>query len=364
MAGLEALIRWNHPTRGLLTAGEFIPRAEHASLIRDLGSWVLHRACAQLAAWDDLRPDAVPLTMAVNLSARQLDDPEIVATVRHALDESGIDPSRLILEVTETAVITDAEAASDVLRTLSASGVLVAIDDFGTGYASLTYLRRLPADIIKIDRSFVDGLGIEAEDTTIVAAVMGLARQLRLAVTAEGVETYQQLHLLREMGCAHAQGFLLATPLSRDQIPALFDTTWPISNAGGRMASPAAGPFRVVIADDDDDDRILLRRELERDGRFEVVGEAADGEAAVELTQARRPQLVILDLKMPRVDGLTALPRILVAAPGARIAFLSSYATPQSIEAGLAQGAIGFYTKGAPGLCDDLTRHLSAPAVG
>jgi predicted signal transduction protein with EAL and GGDEF domain len=186
MVGVEALVRWQHPQRGLLVPDDFVPLAERSNLILALGARVLGDACAQASRWQHDRAGR-PLFVSVNVSARQLDDPGFVAVVSDVLRTTGLDPANLCLEITETAVMANPAGAQQVIQPLQDLGVELAIDDFGTGYASLTYLRRLKAGAVKIDRSFVDGLGRELDDTTIVSAVIGLAHAMGLSVTAEGI---------------------------------------------------------------------------------------------------------------------------------------------------------------------------------
>ncbi len=211
MLGCEALARWHHPVGGLLEAGAFIELAEDSGLIIDLGAWVLTEACRQAGVWRRERPD-FPLTMRVNLSARQIAQSDLVDQVVTALEGAGIEPSSLCLEITETALMSDPAAGLKVLQDLHELGVELAIDDFGTGYSSLSYLKRFPVDVLKIDRSFVDGLGDDPDDTAIVTAIISLGRALGLRAVAEGVETRRQLDELRRLGCDRAQGFMFARP--------------------------------------------------------------------------------------------------------------------------------------------------------
>ena len=220
MAGVEALVRWQHPVRGLLGPDEFVPLAERTGAIVSLGAWVLGTACRQAAAWQAARVGQKPLVVSVNVSARQLDEPTFVQTVSQILADTRLDPASLCLEVTETAVMSNPAGVQQAGQALRDLGVRLSIDDFGTGYASLTYLRRLRASELKIDRSFVDGLGQELDDTTIVTAVIGLAHAMGLSVTAEGVETTEQLCMLRDMGCQKAQGYLMCRPVPADLLTA------------------------------------------------------------------------------------------------------------------------------------------------
>jgi EAL domain-containing protein (putative c-di-GMP-specific phosphodiesterase class I) len=208
--GVEALIRWQHPTRGLVQPDDFVPFAERSGLIVGIGAWVVHEACEQAAVWAAERQVPTPqLTISVNVSGRQLARRAgLLRAVSLALDESGVDPTSLVLEVTESALMDDAEAALRVLTELKTLGVQIAIDDFGTGYSSLVYLKRFPVDLIKIDRSFVAGLGRDHEDAAIVRSVIDLAHALGIATVAEGIETQRHLSMLQDLGCAYGQGYL------------------------------------------------------------------------------------------------------------------------------------------------------------
>lgn len=216
--GAEALVRWQHPTRGLLPPSEFIDVAEESGLVRELGAWVLREAVHQAARWNRDGAAASPVTMAVNLSTRQLSQPDIVELVASVLAESGFDPADLTLEITETALMHDARAAAVTLRRLKALGVRIAIDDFGTGYGSLTYLQQFPIDELKIDRSFVAQLGSDhdRENSAIVAACVQLAHAVGIDALAEGVETEAQRPVLIDLGCDLAQGYYFARPLTAE----------------------------------------------------------------------------------------------------------------------------------------------------
>ena len=214
---LEALLRWHHPRRGLVSPAEFIPLAEDLGLIVPIGQWVLEQACSQGRAFIERRPDR-PLVMSVNLSARQLQYKHLVRDVAAALKSSGLDPRYLKLEITETLLMRDIESTLSTLRQLKDLGIGIAIDDFGTGYSSLSYLKRLPVDTLKIDRSFVDGLGQDPQDSAIVRSVVSLAKTLSLTVTGEGIETSVQERELRALGCDRGQDFLFARPQSADDL--------------------------------------------------------------------------------------------------------------------------------------------------
>jgi diguanylate cyclase (GGDEF)-like protein/PAS domain S-box-containing protein len=212
LTGFEVLARWRHPDRGLLGPDQFLPMAEETGIINDVGSSILRASLAQLGQWRERVPSFSDLSIAVNVSSRQLLGGEFIEVVRDALAESGVPAGSLWLEITETALMADVKAASIALRELRGVGLHLSVDDFGTGYSSLTYLKRFPVEAIKVDRSFVNGLGIDNEDSTIVEAVVRLGHSLGLAVVAEGVETPLQLSRLRELGCDRGQGYLFGRP--------------------------------------------------------------------------------------------------------------------------------------------------------
>ncbi len=215
--GVEALVRWNDPERGLVHPSAFIPLAEESRIILPLGEWVLHEACTQMRAWLDAGLN-LPV-MAVNLSLRQFQQNDIVDSVRRVLSETGLDAGALELEITETAAMLNAETTVEVLQALRALGVSISIDDFGTGYSSLNYLKRFPITAVKIDRAFIRDLDTSESDAAIVSAVVGIARALKLRVIAEGVETEEQLSFLRRRDCDAAQGYLFSRPVSASALP-------------------------------------------------------------------------------------------------------------------------------------------------
>ncbi len=235
LSGFEALVRWQHPDRGLIGPAEFIGLAEETGLIVPLGIWVIETACRQLAAWQTTETATRQLTMSANLSPRQLAEPSLPEQVSHILDRTGIRRGSLWLEITETALMQDTESASSALRALRALGIHLAVDDFGTGYSSLSHLKRFPIEALKIDAAFINGLAHDPEDEAIVTAVVSLAHALGLSSTAEGVETPEQLAELLTLGCEHAQGNLFAEPR-----PAGLLTDDPIGHLG-RWARLADG---------------------------------------------------------------------------------------------------------------------------
>jgi diguanylate cyclase (GGDEF)-like protein/PAS domain S-box-containing protein len=224
MVGAEALIRWEHPERGLLSPDQFLPVAEESGLIVEVGAWAVGEACRRLRDWDRRNGGPAAFGLAVNLSARELTHPDVVSTVLSAVRRSALDPSRLTIEVTESTAMADRDSGFRALRELSEAGMRIAIDDFGTGYSSLDHLREMPADILKIDRSFVAGMAANSPDSALVAAAIAMGRALEMEVVAEGIETSEQVADLRELGCPLGQGFLFARPLPPEELDGLLET--------------------------------------------------------------------------------------------------------------------------------------------
>jgi diguanylate cyclase (GGDEF)-like protein len=230
ITGAEALLRWTHPTRGMVSPAQFIPVAEDCGLILPIGRWVLQEACRQAQAWVKA---GLPMTsMAVNISSMEFRDGDFLEGVLATLDNSGLDPKSLELELTESVLMKRAEYAASVLKTLRDVGVHVAVDDFGTGYSSLSYLRRFPIDALKIDQSFVRQITAVPDDTTIVDAMISMGRSLKLRVVAEGVETLEELKFLRSHLCDEAQGYYFSHPVLPQQFAALLKTGVPEADVG------------------------------------------------------------------------------------------------------------------------------------
>jgi EAL domain-containing protein (putative c-di-GMP-specific phosphodiesterase class I) len=217
MVGAEALVRWQHPVRGLISPDTFIPMAEETGLILPLSNWVLNAACEFAAQW----PPA--LFVSVNLSSTEFQRGNLVERVQHTLTERGFDPARLELEITESVMLDDAAGALDIMRALKRLGVRLSMDDFGTGYSSLSYLRTFPFDGLKIDRSFISRLSESEDDQSIIHAIVGLGRALSLTVTAEGIETQGQLDLLKSVSCDEGQGYFLSRPLDEAAFDSLIN---------------------------------------------------------------------------------------------------------------------------------------------
>jgi diguanylate cyclase (GGDEF)-like protein len=234
--GAEALVRWHHPTRGMVQPNDFIALAEETGLINPIGEWVLSTACAQLQSW--LSAGRPPMRIAVNLSVKQLLKKNFPDTVEQALADTGLAPSLLELEITESTLMENAQDTLEALHRLRSLGVRLSIDDFGTGYSSLSYLKRFPVDIIKIDRSFVRDVPHDADDASIVTGIIALAHSLRLDVVAEGVETEAQLQFLREQSCDLMQGYLLSPPLPAEKFERKFLSGKPAEREGGNHGLP------------------------------------------------------------------------------------------------------------------------------
>lgn len=330
ITGAEALLRWEDPARGLVPPLEFIPLAESTGLIVPIGTWVIEEACRQAAQWQRRMPRQPPLVVSVNVSARQF-GPELIDAVAAALAGAGTEPRQLCLEVTESVLISDTNAAIGTLNGLAALGVKLSIDDFGTGFSSLSYLKRFPLDELKIDKSFVDGLGHDANDNAIVAATVAMAHALNLSVVAEGVETADQLERLRVLGCQEVQGYFISRPGTADAFARLVADE---GASAGWAGSPDArdhpgrrhGLHRVLVVDDSAEVRQLARITLAAFG-FEV-SDAANGADALATARRTRPDCVILDVSMPGVSGIEVC-RALRADPvtaGCTIVMLTSSA--------------------------------------
>jgi len=242
LAGVEALVRWRHPTRGLLLPGEFIPVAEDSRLMLPLGRWVLAEACRQAAQWRLDHPAAHDLTLCVNFSSAQFTDPTLVGGVRETLADAGLPAERLVIELTETAFLRDTESMVERMMDLKALGVRLAVDDFGTGNASLRHLAKFPVDVLKVDRSFVSNIGIDRRQTAIAGSIIRLGEDLGMAVVAEGIETPDQLARLRQLGCDFGQGFYLGRPAPAEDLDPL------LRRPSGRDDHAGRGPVGEQLA--------------------------------------------------------------------------------------------------------------------
>jgi predicted signal transduction protein with EAL and GGDEF domain len=230
LAGFEALIRWNHPKRGLISPGEFVPLAEETGLVIPLGRWILYESCRQMREWQKKNPWTNSLQMSVNLSSKQFLAPDLVEQVFAALVATQLDPQNLKLEVTESHVMENSDKAVTMLNSLRDIGIEMSLDDFGTGYSSLSYLHRLPVNYLKIDRSFVSRMVESSENGEIVHTIIKLAQNLKMKVIAEGIETDEQLTKLKMLNCEYGQGYLFSKPLPPD-LASMFINNYTLENS-------------------------------------------------------------------------------------------------------------------------------------
>jgi len=334
VAGVEALIRWRHPERGLIPPGHFIPLAEESGLIVDIGDWVLREACRQARAWRDAA--LPPLRIAVNLSARQLRQDDLAERVAAALADAGVDAGCLEIELTESMVMQNLDTASRLLQRLKNLGVTLAMDDFGTGYSSLGYLRRFPFDTLKIDRSFVQDITTEPEDALIAVAVIAMAHSLGLKVVAEGVEAEAQMRYLQGHRCDEIQGYYYCKPL-----PAAAATDFLRMPPRLRLRDDLAGGRTLLIVDDEESVLASLKRLLRRSG-YRILA-AHSGEEALELLAINDVQVVLSDQRMPGMSGAELLARVKDLYPQTVRMVLSGYADLDAVTDAVNRGAIYKY---------------------
>jgi len=323
IVGMEALVRWRHPVRGLVSPMEFIPLAEATGLIVPLGEWVLRTACAQNRAWQQAGLSAV--AVAVNLSARQFEAQDIVATTRKVLSETGLDPSLLELELTESAAMGNAEAFVGMTEKLKDMAVTLSIDDFGTGYSSLSYLKRFALDRLKIDQSFVRDIVHDPDSAAIAMAVITLAHSLGLSVIAEGVETEAQLNFLRVRGCDEMQGYYFSKPLPAAEFEQLL-------REERKLALPDTDdPSAHTLLQVDDEPSILaaLTRQLRREG-YRILT-ATSARSGLELLATHDIAVVMSDQRMPEMSGTEFLAKVRAMYPETVRLILSGYTELRSI---------------------------------
>lgn len=333
VTGLEAQLRWNHPTRGLLEPAEFVPMLEQTGLMQGVGAWVLRSACLQLKAWTQAGHG--DLRMAVNLSMCQLTDADFPEQLRRLLNELELPPHQLVLELTESLLMPDPGLAEGLLRRLKGLGVQLSLDDFGSGYSSLSRLKRLPIDTLKVDRSFVQDISTDANDASIMRAIIGMAHSLRMAVVAQGVQTDAQLALLAAEQCDTVQGHLLGQPLPAQGASAFLAD-------GGCLAVqlPGRTPRQptLLLVDDEDSIVLALKRLLRREG-YRILS-ASSGVQGLELLAQNEVDVVLSDQRMPEMTGEEFLRRTKELYPDTVRIVLSGYADMQSIANAINQGAV------------------------
>ncbi len=333
IVGVEALLRWEHPTLGSIAPNRFIPIAEETGLIVAIGDWVLRRAVEQAAAWQ--RAGLPPLRMAVNLSTRQLLQPDLARRIEGLLAASGLDPRLFGVEVTESMLICNFDQAVQHLRTLRALGVEVSLDDFGTGYSSLSYLRRLPVDVVKIDRSLVPDVTAPAEDVSITRAIITMAHRLQMKVLAEGVESEGQAALLAANECDQMQGYWFSAALPAAEVESML--------RAGRQIDPTLLGRRsrqrtLLLVDDEENIVAALRRLLRAEG-WKVLS-ATSAEQALHQMARHEVDVVLSDQRMPGMTGVELLRRAKELYPETIRLVLSGYTELQSITDAINEGAI------------------------
>lgn len=333
IVGAEALIRWRHPSMGMVSPSDFIPLAEETGLIIQIGEWVLKTACEQLKSWQN--KGLTDITLSVNLSGRQFQQENIVDLVAQVLCENDLQAQYLEIEITESAIMRYPEQTIDILRRLKGIGVCISLDDFGTGYSSLNYLKHFPIDTLKIDQSFVRNITSCSEDAAIACAVISLAHSLNHYVLAEGVETEAQLRFLRRHHCDQIQGFYFSRPLPVDEFELLLrsEKTLEISKV-----SEGEQERTLLIVDDDENILSALHRLLRRDGYHILT--AGNAAKAFELLALNDVQVIISDQRMPQMTGIEFLSQVKGMYPDTMRLVLSSYTELKSITDAINRGAI------------------------
>jgi len=354
--GAEALLRWQHPLRGLIGPDVFIPLAEETGLIVPFGNWILRTACEQLARWGEAGWDG--LTISVNVASLQLKGGNLLDEVGSILSATGVDPSRLTLELTESAIFENAEANIKILSMIRSLGVRLSLDDFGTGFSSLSYLQQLPIHELKIDRSFIMTIESEMDEAPVVAAIIAMAWRLGLQIVVEGIENEAQLNYIERHQCDTYQGFLFAKPMPQNEFFKKLrpEDLLPVSGGNmlagsaatvphvGRGAAAASGG-RLLVIDDDPSIGRLVTTLLEEDGI--LVMTAHTGSVGLALARERRFDLVLLDIGLPDADGFSLCRQLCAdaATQDVPVIFLTARETAGDEARGLGEGAIDFIRK-------------------
>ena len=340
IVGMEALVRWMHPQRGLVEPMKFIGLLEETGLIVEVGGWVMREACRQVAAW--ISEGLGRPSIAVNLSARQFESGQLIEQVESVLGETGIPPELLDLELTESILMRDADRVVETLNGLRRLGVHISIDDFGTGYSSLSYLKRFPLDTLKVDRSFVVDITADPNDVSITRAIITLAHSLKLKVVAEGVETEGQYALLVANQCDEVQGYLFARPLPAAEMRTMLSAGRP--RPALALAGTTARQRTLLLVDDEENILSAQRRLFRRDG-YKILT-ASGGQEALELLAQNEVDVIVSDQRMPNMTGVEFLRRVKTIHPNTVRIVLSGYTELQSITDAINEGAIyKFLTK-------------------
>jgi len=333
ITGLEALLRWKHPERGLVSPADFIPLLEESGLIVPVGEWVLKAVCSQIKAWERAGNRSVPVS--VNLSARQFAAKDLGPTIKRILEEHQVNPALIECEITESSLMENTEEAVRTLEYLDQLGVGLSIDDFGTGYSSLGYLKRFPLSALKIDRSFVRDVTTDGDDATITRAIISMAHSLGLKVIAEGVETRAQLEFLAENGCNEIQGYYFARPLAAEDC-----STWIREQRRLERPRPASdvGVPVVLVLDDDEDALAHLERTLARDG-YRILA-ARNAREGLALLRDHRVDVVVSDQNMPGMSGVDFLQCVQTLSPKTMRILATGYADFQTMADAVNKGGI------------------------
>jgi len=360
MTGFEALIRWQHPERGLVYPGEFLEAAQESGLIVPMGLWVLNEACRQLRYWQIECPQRMPLLMSVNLSTEQFLQPDLIPQIDRILDSNALNGSCLSLEITEKSLMTDPAAARAILLQLQARRISVCLDGFGMEYASLKSLHRLPVNALDIDRSLISQIDQNPEVLNLIKTITMLAHELDIRVSAEGIETDEQLQQLKAIGIQYGQGYLFSRavePVIAQNLLLHLKQPEPMSPAiplpAATTSSQSDTPL-VLIVDDERMMRSLLRRAVEKEG-YQVI-EAENGQQAIALYHSRHPDLVLLDAMMPEMSGFECCSRlrqvnhatqssVLVAVEHAPVLMITTLEDADSVDQAFAAGATDYITK-------------------
>ncbi|HEY3432449.1 MAG TPA: EAL domain-containing protein [Rhodocyclaceae bacterium] len=339
IVGLEALIRWQHPTRGLIPPSDFVPLLETTGLVVPVGEWIISTACQQIAAWLKEGVNCVPV--AVNLSGKQLVGSQLYHTVHHALESSGLPPGYLDLELTESMLMDKVEDVIPILVSLKGLGIRLSVDDFGTGYSSISYLKRFPLDALKVDRSFVQDITADPNDVSITRAIITMAHALKLKVIAEGVETEGQLGLLIANHCDEIQGYYFSRPLPGEEIKHMLlrDEQLP-----AHLLRLGEKERTLLLVDDEENILAAMKRLLRREG-YRLLS-ANSGEEGLDILAKERVDVILSDQRMPGITGVEFLRRAKEISPASIRMVLSGYTELQSVTSAINDGAIyKFLTK-------------------